>query len=97
VFIQRRCAPAVPAHPHLPDHHIVLTGEQCGLPLPWPNHVHQITGMLLLPPTPTPRGSITWITTPHPDPLHLCREIDLFTALRTASPTRPAKSQAERP
>lgn len=83
VLIQRRCAPPVLAHPYLPDHRIVLTGEQFGLPLPWPAQVHQITGILPLPPTPTPRGPITWITTPHPDSLHLCREIDLFTALHS--------------
>jgi hypothetical protein len=82
VLIQRRCASPVLAHPYLLDHHIVLTGEKYGLPLPWPDQAHQVTGVLLLPPTPTPRGPITWITTPHPDSLQLCREINLFTALR---------------
>lgn len=81
VLTQRRCAPSVLAHPYLPHHHIVLTGEKYGVPLPWPDRVHQVTGVLL-PPTATLRGPIAWITAPHPDSLQLCREIDLFTALR---------------
>jgi hypothetical protein len=85
VLTQRRCAPAVLSHPYLPDRHIVLTGEKYGLPLPWPDQAHQVTGVLLLPPTSTPRGPITWITGPHPDSLQLCREIDLFTALRSTT------------
>lgn len=82
ILIQRRCAPPVLAHPYAPEHHIVLTGEKYGIPLPWPEQVHQITGVLLLPPTHTPRGPITWITTPQPQSLQLIREIDLLTALR---------------
>jgi hypothetical protein len=74
--------PPALAHPYLPDHHIVLTGEKYGLPLPWPNQAHPVTGVLLLLPTPTLRGPITWITTSHPGSLQLCREIDLLTALR---------------
>lgn len=86
ILTRRRCTPPVLAHPYAPEHHIVLTGEQYGLPLPWPAQVHQITGVLLLPPTLTPRGSITWVRAPQPDSLRLCREIDLFAALRDAGP-----------
>lgn len=88
ILTQRRCAPPVLAHPYAPGHHIVLTGEKYGIPLPWPEQVHQVTGVLLLPPTPTPRGPVTWITTPQPESLHLCREIDLFAALRSNTEDR---------
>lgn len=84
ILTQRRCAPPVLAHPYTPDHHILLTGERYGVPLPRPPQVHQITGVLLLPPTVTPRGPVTWIHPPWADSLRLCREIDLFGALRTA-------------
>jgi hypothetical protein len=57
----RHCAPAVLAHPYAPDHRLVLTGERFWAPLPWPPSVHQITDALMLPPTMTPRGPITWI------------------------------------
>jgi hypothetical protein len=82
VLIQRRCAPLVLAHPYAPEQHIVLTGEKFGPRLPWPREVRQVSGGLLLPPSCTPRGPITWITIPQPDSLRLCREIDLFAALR---------------
>jgi hypothetical protein len=84
ILTRRRCAPPVLAHPYAPDHHIMLTGERYGVPLPWPHQVHQITGVLLLPSTVTPRGPIIWIQPPQEDSLQLCREIDLFGALRTA-------------
>jgi len=90
ILTRRRCTPPVLAHPYAPDHHIVLTGERYGAPLPWPHQVHQITGVLLLPPTVTPRGPITWIQPPQEDSLQLCREIDLFGALRTALRDSPA-------
>jgi len=99
VLTLRRCAPLVLAHPYAPEHRIVLTGERYGVRLPWPAGVHRITGVLLLPPTVTPRGPITWTRTPREDSLRLCREIDLFGALRTAlgdcSPRdRPAGGEA---
>lgn len=81
---RRRCAPPVLAHPYAPEHHIVLSGERYGVTLPWPRQVHLVTGFLLLPPAVTPRGPITWIRRPQKDSLRLCREIDLFGALRTA-------------
>lgn len=52
--------------------------------LPWPSQVHRVTGVLLLPPTVTPRGPITWTRPPREDSLQLCREIDLFLAMRAA-------------
>jgi hypothetical protein len=84
VLTRRRCVPPVLAHPYTPEHQIVLTGERYGVRLPWPAGVHRITGVLLLPPTVTPRGPITWARPPGEDSLRLCREIDLCGALRTA-------------
>ncbi|HET9257202.1 MAG TPA: hypothetical protein VFO16_18660 [Pseudonocardiaceae bacterium] len=80
----RRCTPAVPVNPYMPGHHVLLAGERYGIALSWPSGVHQITGHLLLPPTATCRGKITWIRPPMKDSLRLCREIDLLAALRTA-------------
>ncbi|HEX8935594.1 MAG TPA: hypothetical protein VF788_15695 [Pseudonocardiaceae bacterium] len=79
----RHCAPAVLAHPYAPEHHIVLTGERYGGSLPWPPKVHHLTGTLMLPPTTTHRGPITWIQPPRQHSLRLTREIDVFGALRT--------------
>jgi hypothetical protein len=39
----------------------VITGERYGVELPWPVSVHRVTGVLLLPPTVTLRGPITWV------------------------------------
>ncbi len=90
ILLQRRCAQAVVTNPYMPEHHIVLTGERYGVGLSWPPQVHQVTGVLLLPPTVTPRGPITWIRAPQQDSLQLCREIDLVGALRTALNDGPA-------
>jgi hypothetical protein len=84
ILTQRRCASPILAHPYTPDHHILLTSERYGVPLPWPPQVHRITGVLALPPTVTPRGPITWTRPLGEDSLRLCREIDLFGAVRTA-------------
>ncbi len=84
ILTAQGCAPAVLAHPYAPEHQIVLTGERYGLTLPWPHQVHRVIGFLPLPPTVTPRGPVSWIQPPQPDSLRLCREIDLFAALRTA-------------
>ncbi len=84
ILTQRRRAPAVLTHPYAPEHRIVLTGEGHGVMLPWPAPAHRVTGVVLLPPTVTPRGPITWIHPPRPDSLRLCRDIDLFGALRIA-------------
>jgi hypothetical protein len=71
------------AHSYAPEHHLILTGERFGAPLPWPPSVQQITGPLMLPPTMTPRGPITWVRPPRQDSLHSYREIDVFGALHT--------------
>lgn len=81
LLTDRRCPPAVLAHPHLPHHQIVLGGEPYGVPLPLPPRLHRATGMLPLPPTRTPRGPLTWVHPPEPHALALCREIDIFAAL----------------
>jgi hypothetical protein len=90
ILATRRCPVPVLAHPYAPEHWILLVAERFGVTLPWPPGVHQVTGTLLLPPTVTPRGPITWIQLPEPDALRLCREIDVLAALRAAlndSPT----------
>lgn len=83
VLTDRHCAPAVLAHPYAPEHHIVLTGERFGATLPWPPDVYQVTGAVMLPPTMTICGPITWVRPPSKDSLRLSREIDVFGALRT--------------
>ncbi|MCA1695780.1 MAG: hypothetical protein LC749_14205, partial [Actinobacteria bacterium] len=60
ILTERHCAPAVLAHPYAPNHHLILVGERFGVALPWPPSVQQVTGALMLPPTMTPRGPITW-------------------------------------
>ncbi|MDQ1538190.1 MAG: hypothetical protein QOE58_2583 [Actinomycetota bacterium] len=83
ILIERHCAPAVLAHPYAPEHHLILSGERFGVALPWPPSVQQVTGALMLPPTMTPRGPITWVQPPCQDSLHFSREIDVFSALHT--------------
>ena len=85
VLTRRRCAPPVLAHPYAPEHRIMLTAERYAVRLLlWPAGVHRtrITGVLP-PPTVTPRRPIAWARPPREDALPLCREIDLFGALRT--------------
>lgn len=89
ILTDRSCAPAALAHPDAPEHRIILTGDCYGVRLPWPHDVHQVTGVLLLPPTVTPHGPITWTQPPQEDSLRGCREIDLFGALRTARRDSP--------
>jgi len=89
-LLTTRCgAPAVLAHPYAPERHIVLTGERYGVGLPWPASVHHVTGALMLPPTMTPRGPITWTQPPGQDSLRLSREIDVFGALRAVLSNPP--------
>lgn len=83
VLLDRLCAPAVLAHPDAPDHHMVLAGEPFGTTLPWPSGVYQVTGAVMLPPTMTIHGPITWVQPPSKESLRLSREIDIFGALRT--------------
>jgi hypothetical protein len=86
ILVARRCPPAVLVHPEVPEHRIVLAGERSEMTLPWPDQVHRVTGALPLPPTLTLRGPVTWVHPPQPDALRLCREIDVFAAVRTALP-----------
>jgi len=83
VLTARHCAPAVLAHPYAPEHHMVLTGEKFGAALPWPSGVYELSGSVMLPPTITIGGPITWVQPPSKDSLRLSREIDVFGALRT--------------
>jgi hypothetical protein len=82
LLAHRRCPPAVPAHPDLPDHQVLLVGERYGLTLPWPPDVHRVTDAVPLPPSSTARGPLTWVQPPGPHSLRHCREIDVATALR---------------
>lgn len=84
ILSQRRCPPLVLAHPDTPAHRVLLAGERYGVALPWPSGVHRATGIFPLPPTMAVRGPVTWVYTPEADALHLCREIDIFGAVRTA-------------
>ncbi len=83
ILRKRRCPPPVLAHPYAPEHQVLLAGERYGVELPWPPGVHRVSETLLLPPTVTARGPITWLHPPEPDALQLCREVDIVAALRT--------------
>lgn len=85
ILTERHCAPAVLAHPFAPEHHLVLAGERFGAPLPWSCGAYQVAGPLMLPPTMTIDGPVTWVHPPSSDSLQLCREIDVFGALRSAA------------
>jgi len=89
ILAARRCPAPVLAHPYAQEHRVVLTGESYGLPLPWPPEVQVARGTLPLPPTVTPRGPVTWIHQPGANALRLCREIDVFAAVRTALRAAP--------
>lgn len=84
ILTARDCMPPVLAHPYAPGHRVLLAGEPYGVALPCPPGVHRVTGTVLLPPTVTPRGPVTWVQPPQENSLQFCREIDLFGALRTA-------------
>lgn len=81
----RRCPPAVLKHPDAAEHRVLLAGERYGVALPWPVGVHRITSGVLLPPTVSPRGPLTWVHPPGPESMQRCREIDVLTALRALS------------
>ena len=93
---QRRCPPPVLAHPYAPEHQVLLAGEPYELDVPWPPGVHQVTGALLLPPTVTGQGPITWVRPPEPGALTLCREIDVIAALRAVLRDSPPVSGSDR-
>ena len=63
---------------------IMVAAERYGVALPWPPGVHRITRALLLAPTVTPCGLVTWVTPLWLDALWLCREVEVFAALCTA-------------
>ncbi|MGH3918244.1 MAG: hypothetical protein ACRDSG_04250 [Pseudonocardiaceae bacterium] len=96
ILSTRRCPPLVLAHPYAPEHRVLLAGERYGVALPWPLGVCRITGNVLLPPTLTARGPVTWVHPPRPDALRLSREIDLIAALRTAA-SNPSPSAGGQP
>lgn len=83
ILTTRRCPAPVLVHPHIPSHRIILGSEPYGVPLPWPPRVQKAIGSLLLPPTSTSRGSVSWTQRPNAHALSLCREIDIFSALHT--------------
>lgn len=84
ILTQRRCPPLVLVSPDMPEHRVLLAGERYGVALPWPPSVCRSTGTVPLPPTMIPRGLVTWMHPPEQDALALCREVDVFAALRTA-------------
>lgn len=83
ILTERRCPAGLLTHPCAPEHRVLLAGEPYGVPLPWPSVVDLACGSLLLPPPMTPRGPVTWTDFPDRNALTLCREIDLFAAVRT--------------
>ncbi len=84
ILTGRHCCPAVLAHPYTPTHRMVLAGERFSAPLPWPSGVYRVNSSLMLPPTMTLDGPITWVQPPSKDSLRLSREIDVFGAVRIA-------------
>lgn len=75
--------PTLMIHPDAPGHRVVLAAQRHSMAPPYPRGVHRITGALPLPPSTTPRGPLTWAHPPKPGPLRLCREFEVFAALRT--------------
>ncbi|MGH3515205.1 MAG: hypothetical protein ACRDRB_23490 [Pseudonocardiaceae bacterium] len=84
ILNQRRCPPLVLVHPDTPERRVLLAGEPYGVGLPWPSEVRRVGGTVSLPPTKTARGPVSWVYPPEADALRLCREVDVFGALRTA-------------
>jgi len=81
---QWRCPPpALMIHPDAPEHRVMLATERHSRALLYPRGVHRSTGALPLPPTTTPHGTLIWALPPQAGPLQLCREFDVFAALRT--------------
>lgn len=95
ILTERRCPPAMLTHPYSPEHQVLLAGEPYGVPLPWPAGVHRVATSVLLPPTTTPRGPLTWSRAPLPNTLTLCREIDVLAAVRTALAEPPPSGPAD--
>ncbi|MGH3777374.1 MAG: hypothetical protein ACRDRR_16880 [Pseudonocardiaceae bacterium] len=72
-------------HPDAPGCGVIIAGEPYGVPLPWPDAVQVVTGVLALPPSRTPNGPVYWYGQAPIHPLATCREIDIFAAARTAA------------
>ncbi|MGH3720609.1 MAG: hypothetical protein ACRDRI_17540 [Pseudonocardiaceae bacterium] len=84
ILTQWRCPLLALIHPDAPEHWVVLATERHSAAPPYPRSVHRTTGALPLPPTTTPHGLLTWVRPPQAGPLRLCREFEVFAALRTA-------------
>ncbi|MGH3846312.1 MAG: hypothetical protein ACRDS0_33570 [Pseudonocardiaceae bacterium] len=82
-ILRQRPCPA-PVYPDALEHHVMLAGERNGVALPRRAGMHRSTGTFPLPPTTTGNGPVTWAQPPEADALRLCREIDVFAALRIA-------------
>lgn len=92
VLLASRARPApVLSYPDMPGRRIVLAAEPFGVELPWPAQVSTTTGQLPLPPTRTPAGPVTWAHLPDGHALGFCREIDLFSAVRSLTQPVPEK------
>ncbi|MGH3720217.1 MAG: hypothetical protein ACRDRI_15505 [Pseudonocardiaceae bacterium] len=85
ILAQWHRRPLILIHPDAPEHRVMLAGERHRTAPPYPRSVHRTTGALPLPPTTTPGGQLTWVCPPQAGPLRLCREFEVFAALRTAS------------
>lgn len=70
-------------NPGAPQDWVLVVGEPYGIALPWPPTVRPLTGTLPLPPSITSLGPIVWRRAPATPELAECREIDLFSAVRT--------------
>lgn len=84
ILAARHCPAAVLMHADTPEQRIFIAGEPYGTPLPWPATVQVVSGTLPLPPCMTPQGEVTWHYLPNNHILRMCREIDIFAAVRTA-------------
>lgn len=84
ILAARQRPAAVLVHADAPEHQVFVAGEPHGTPLPWPPTVRAVTGTLQLPPCTTPDGTVMWHYLPDNHILRMCREIDIFAAVRTA-------------
>jgi hypothetical protein len=84
ILNQWHCHPLTLIHPDAPEHRVMLAGERHSAAPPYPRSVHRSTGALPLPPTTIPHGPLTWVHPPEAGALRLCREFEVFAALRTA-------------
>ncbi|MGH3937585.1 MAG: hypothetical protein ACRDTG_02975 [Pseudonocardiaceae bacterium] len=85
ILIRGHCPPAVLAHPYAAEHRILLAGERIRCDAApatrsTPGHRHRVA--------PTHHGSsrtVTWVHPPQQNSLRLCREIDVFGAIRAVT------------